>query len=292
MKTSTPLIALSTTIIVLALVAAGGGLLWPGDGSAFPFTTLRGETVRVWGQGLYRYDTIIQGSGYQGQDAVVLLVGLPLLTLSLLSYGRGSLRGALLLSGALAFFLYYALSMSFGAAYNQLFLVYVALLTTNLFALPLAVASIDLPTLPDHFSPNLPRLGIATYLFIVGLSLVGVWFGLSLLPAMLQGKAPPELAAYTTLHTHALDLGLIAPLAFLAAVLLLRRAPLGYLLAAAILVLSWTIGTSVVASAIPQLQVGAITPPQAIAFVVPFLILNLVGIGLTVVLFRHFREAA
>jgi hypothetical protein len=60
---------------------------------------------------------------------------------------------------------------------------------------------------------RLPRRCIAGFLFAVGVSMILVWVGLDILPALLQGKAP-GLASHTTLPTHALDVGIIAPLAF------------------------------------------------------------------------------
>ena len=92
---STAIVWLTMLIGLLSLVAAGAGLFWHSAGAAFPFTTLRGETVTIFGQDLYRNDTIFFAGGFRGQDAVVLLFGLPLLALSTWAYRRRSLRGEL-----------------------------------------------------------------------------------------------------------------------------------------------------------------------------------------------------
>jgi hypothetical protein len=128
MRKSNVIVWLSALICLLGLVAAGGDLFWPDGGNPFVFTTLRGESVQIYGRGLYRYETLFTGAMYRGQDAVTLVLGLPLLVLSTLFYRRGSLRGRLLLTGMLAYFLYVYVSMAFNAAYNSLFLVYVALM--------------------------------------------------------------------------------------------------------------------------------------------------------------------
>jgi hypothetical protein len=276
---------------VLALVAASAGLAWQDGAGSFAFTTVRGETVQMYGHGLYRYETLRDGTGWKGSDLFILLVGVPLLVCWTLLYRRGSLRGGLLLTGTLAYFLYNAASMTFGYAYNGLFLVYVAQLTASLFAFVLAFTSFDLATLPAHFTARLPRRGIASFLFAVGASLLLVWGGLDLLPALLQGKAP-ALTGHTTLPTHALDMGVIAPVAVLAGVLLLRRAPLGYLLAATFLVISSVLGAGVLALSAAQVLAGVLTPGETVVFVVPFVILTGVGLWLAVVLFRNVGEAA
>jgi hypothetical protein len=169
--------------------------------------------------------------------------------------------------------------------------VYLAQFSASLFAFVYAFTSFDLQILSSHFSARLPRRIIAGFLFAVGLSLVGVWVGLDILPALLQGKTP-ALASHTTLPTHALDVGVIAPLAFFAAVLLLGRAPLGYLLAATLLVVSSVLGAAVVALSAAQLLAGVLTIAETVMFVVPFVVLTIAGIWLTVILFRNFSEPA
>jgi hypothetical protein len=281
---------LSWLIVVLALVATGVGLLWPYEGSPFTFTTLRGESVEIWGQGWYRYDTPLIALGFMAGDGVMLLLGIPLLVISLLRYRRRSLKGGLLLVGMLAYFVYAYGSMTFGAAYNNLFLVYTILFAASLFAFVLAFTSIEPQAVSARILSRLPRRSLAAYLLVTGVVLVGVWGGLSLLPALLQGKAPVELASYTTLVTHAIDLGIIAPLSILAGILLLRRFPLGYVCSFTILVLSWTIGTSVVVGGVVQLLAQVLTIDQVLGFVIPFIILNLVGIWLTFAFLRNLSD--
>lgn len=159
---------LVVSIGMLALVAAGAGLFWPFADQPYVFTTLRGETVTIVGRGLYRYETVGMAVQAQAQDLVTLVVGLPQLAVSALLAYRGSLRGRLLLSGTLGYFLYTYTSMAFGAAYNQLFLVYVALFSLSLYAFVLSMLSFDLAELPRHFSPRLPRRSIAGVLFAAG----------------------------------------------------------------------------------------------------------------------------
>lgn len=289
MKISKPLVWLVALIVVLSIVASGIGLLYQDDGTAFKFTSVRGETVTLYGQGLYRYEIMRDGVGFKGIDLYVLFVGIPLLIVSTWLYRRGSWRGGLVLTGTLAYFLYNAASMTFGYAYNNLFLAYTALLTTTCFATVLAFLSFDLATLAKHFSERLPRRGIAAFLFAVGVSLLLVWGGLDILPALLAGKAPP-LTGHTTLPTHALDMGVIAPLAFLAGVLLLRRAPLGYMLASTLLIVSAILGAGVLALSAAQVLSSTLTFAQVLVFVVPFVILTAFAMWLTILLLRSVSE--
>ncbi len=67
MKTSNLVIWLSSVIIVLALVATSISLFWQDEGNLFSFITLRGDTVSIAGQGLYRYDTTLMAGGLQSK---------------------------------------------------------------------------------------------------------------------------------------------------------------------------------------------------------------------------------
>ena len=266
MKTSKTVLVLVALIAVLALVAAGTGVLWQGNGHPYPFTTLRGETVMMHGRGLYRYETVSGAAQAIASDVVTLGLGIPLLWISAWLYGRGSLRGHLLLAGTLGYFLYTYASMAFLAAFNPLFLAYVALFSLSLFAFILAMTSIDVAALPSRFSDRLPRRGIAIVLFAIGGFLLLAWLG-RIVPALLTGAPPYGLESYTTLVIQALDLGLIVPLAILAGLLLLKARPLGYLLAAVALLKGLTMATAVSAMAVGQVLAGlTVSPVELVVF--------------------------
>lgn len=277
---------------ILALVTALAGLFWPVAGSPVTFTSLHGMAVEMYGQSLYRYDSLFSGAAFRGTDAVTLILGLPLLILGAMLYRRGSLRGGLLLGGTLAYFLYNGVSMAFGAAYNSLFLLYTALFSASLFAFVLSLASIDLDALPAHVSEHMPRRGIAVFLFVAGLLTSVVWLS-DILVSLTQGRVPELLAGYTTMVTYVIDLGVIVPAALLSGFLLLRRAALGYLLAPSLLLLCAMIGAIVVGQTLMQLSAGvAFAPGQLIGMVGSWVILSGFAAALTLAYFRNISEAA
>ena len=185
-------IRLALLIIPLALVAASAGVFWQGTGQPYPFTTLRGETVMMRGHGLYRFDTVNSSSQEVGQDIVTLIIGLPLLLTGIVLSRKGSLRGRLLLTGALGYFLYTYASMSFLTAFNSLFLVYVALFSLSLFGFILALAGLKPDEVLSHVSDRFPRRTIATYFIVLAAFLALAWLGL-VFPPMLKGTPPAGL---------------------------------------------------------------------------------------------------
>ncbi|MDL1944698.1 hypothetical protein FBQ99_20415 [Chloroflexi bacterium CFX2] len=250
-------------IIVLAFVAALAGLL-PGEGQPYSLTNFRGEEVTINARGLYYWDTVSSAAQMQANDLVTLALGLPLLAISLWLALRGSLRGRLLLTGTLGFILYTYITMCFGAAYNKLFLVYVALLSLSLFAFILSMMSFDLKTLPSHFSEKLPRGWIAGLLFFAAAFLSLAWLGR--VAATFTPDAIPALENTTSMFIQAMDLGIIVPLCVLSGVLLLRRRAWGYLLASVALMKFLTMGIAVSLMSLNMARVGV--PISAVEIVV------------------------
>jgi hypothetical protein len=289
MKTSKILTWLSILVAILAVLYSAVGLFSSGGDGPFTFTTVHGQTVEMYGRGLYSHDTLFKAPIFRGTDAVTLFVCVPVLFLAILIYRRGSLRGRLFLTSMLAYFLYNSASLALGAAYNYLLLVYIACFSLSFFAFVMAFSSIDLQILAANTSPKLPRLGIAIFMFLAGLSL-SVWF-LDIFASLSQGTVPPNLGPYTTEATYTLDLGIIFPSAFLAGILVLRRAPLGTLLASVLMTLNISIGLVVASQSIMQALDGIIlSPGEYAAYVAPFVTLSLVAIGLVVSIFRNISE--
>ena len=150
-------VTLVVMIGLLASIAAVIGLLAQPD--AVPVVTARGGTAELFGGGVYRYDTLFSGAGNRGTDAVTVLIAIPLLVASLFGYRRGSLRWGSMLTGALAWFLYSYATMAVGAAFNQLFLVYVALFSASLWAFMIAIRDIDITRLARAASAAATRPG-------------------------------------------------------------------------------------------------------------------------------------
>lgn len=274
----------------LALVASGAGLFWQGGSGPFPFTTLRGQTVEIFGRGIYQNDTVFFAAGFKGADAIVLFVGLPLLAIAFRLYRGGSLKGGFLLAGALTYFLYIGASLTFSAAFNRLFLVYTALFSASFFTLIAALSAIDVQALAGYVSPRLPHRGLALFLFVAGLGTFLLWLS-ELAGPILEGGAPANLEAYTTMFTHGLDSATITPAAVLAGICLLRRKPLGYLLAPPILILCILNGMNVLAATASQTQAGITFPPGVyVGMVGSWVVMGVFAVWLLVAFFRNLAE--
>jgi hypothetical protein len=263
---------LSLLIGALALAAAAAGVFTASGAQHTTFLSLRHETIAIQGGGLYAYDSVSGAAQAIGQDYITLLVCVPLLLVATYLAARGALRWKLLQSGVLWYFAYTYLLMAFGGAYNPLFLVYVAIYSASVLAFLLSLHAVDVGSLPNMFSPHFARRTIAWLVIGFGALLGLLWLG-RIVPALLGGGVPAGLESYSTLFVQAGDLGLVAPLAILSGALLLRRRPVGYLLASVLLVKGATFGLALVAMMLSMAAAGVpVAPIEAVFFVAVALI--------------------
>lgn len=246
---------LVTVIILLSLIATIYGIFSSKGDGEFTFKSIFGETISIYGKGLYNHDSTAMASQAIAQDYVTLILGIPLLVISLYSSRRGLLKGKLLLAGTLGYFLYTYASYSFLSMYNSFFLIYVLLMSASFFAFTLLILSFDIPDLPRHFSEKLPAKWIGSFLMFVSILFGLMWLG-KIVPPLLDGTPPAGLEHYTTMVIQALDLGFVIPISIFAGIMLIKRKPIGYLLASIMILKESTLLTALSLMALMQSVAG------------------------------------
>jgi hypothetical protein len=181
--------------------------------------------------GVYR-DNALVTAAWRGTDLVTLALGVPLLALGIRGSGSGSRLRRMVLLGMMLYAFYNYAFYLFGAAFNALFLVYVAILTASGSGLLLGLGSLDAERAAAGFHPRAPVRAVAAFLLMVAVLLGGFWIALSV-AFLFTGEPPPMVAAtdHPTNITGALDLSLVVTLGVLAAIWLWQRRPWGVVLA-------------------------------------------------------------
>jgi len=229
MKKETKLTLLVLMIIPLAILTTAAGI-WSDEGTgSYMYESIRGETVEIYGKGIYRHmsaDVAIQGIA---QDYVTLFMGIPLLLIGLAGYRRNRLRYHMLLTGTLGYFFVTYLFYTAMAMYNVLFLAYVALLALSFFGLLTALRGVDPSVLAGQVRAKAPLRFTGGFLMFNSLAIALLWLSV-VVPPLLNGSIyPAGLQHYTTLIVQGLDLGLMLPLGFVSGLLLYKKQALGYL---------------------------------------------------------------
>lgn len=262
------IIIVSALVAVLAVIAAGSGLFW---------------------NGLYKNDTRSGAVQEIANDLVTLVLCVPLFVASTYFTARGSLRGRLIWTGMVFYFFYTYAMMAYMTAYNQLFLVYVAIYSLSLCLLAASLLTLDVNKVKESL-PAAPVKVAAAFMFSVSLLLLAMWLG-DIIPALMSGQAPARLETYTTLVVQAMDLGVLVPLGIITGTLLLKRDAWGYALASIFLIKGATYGTAVLSMALFMLLNG-LEVFVFIPFVLAVLMLVACATALAVVFYGKMRATA
>ncbi len=201
---------LTIPIAILLAVAAGSGLLV---------------------NGLYR-DVPGLVAQAKGQDLISIIIVLPTLILTEILARRGNLQSRLIWLGGVAYLVYTYASYAFALQYNPLFLVYIALLGTSLYALISGLATLDMDGVKVHSTEKTPTRVISAYLGVLAFLFYTLWLS-ELVPALLSGEIPQSILEDKTPTNaiHVLDMAWILPAFVITSINLWRKRPLGYVLA-------------------------------------------------------------
>jgi len=157
-------------IIFLAIITSSLGLFYSTGGQSYDFVNLYGDTIRIYGDGIYKNDTAFLVPVFKGTDFTILFFVMPLLIFALFfDKKNNTLKTKLFLTSIVSFVLYYSISISFGVKYNVLHLVYIALFSCSLFTFIIGFSLVNKYNITS--SIKICTNGLKILLIICGLSL-------------------------------------------------------------------------------------------------------------------------
>ncbi|WP_254544802.1 hypothetical protein [Halomarina pelagica] len=228
--------------------------------------TLIATVVGLFVPSFYRDAPVLLPQVY-GQDLLTLVVAVPALAVSLYFVTRGSLRAYVVWLGVTGYLLYTYASYAFMTAFNELYLVYVALLWLTLFTFVGGMVRLDASVVKRAVGELPVRSYVAFQLLLV--VLIGVLWLSEILPATFAGTTPPSIteAGLPVNVIYSLDLGIVLPAFALSAYWLWKRRAWGYALTGVLLAKIVTLGGAVLAMAVFMIRDGQTVPlPQLVIF--------------------------
>jgi hypothetical protein len=273
-------------IVVSSLTATTFGIFSNQDHGRSELKSVFGQTISIYGKGLYKNDSVAMASQAIAQDYVTLFFGIPLLLFSFYFAKKGLMKGRLLLTGTLGYFLYTYTSYSFLSMYSKMFLVYVLLMSASFFAFTMMMISFDMGTLQGYFRQQLPVKWIGGFLLFVSFIFAMMWLG-KIVPSLLSDAPPAGLEHYTTLVIQALDLGFVIPVGILAGIFVIKRTAFGYLLSSIMIIKDITLITALTMMIILQMIAGIKVSVGLLAVIV---LINLLVIFCLAVLMKNVDE--
>ncbi len=279
---------ISLLVLCIALASAfatTAGIFSKGGPGPYAYQSIRGKTVTIYGKGLYQHMSAEVAPEGIAQDYVTLFLGIPLLLISLYRANKGSVRGRVLLSGVLGYFLVTYLFYLVMAMYNALFLVYVFLLGASFFSFLLSLSLLDVNKLPAAFHPSTPVKTTGGFLIFNSLSIALLWLSIIVPPLWNGTIIPTQTEHYTTLIVQGLDLAILLPTAFVSGVLFIWKQPTGYLLAPVYFVFLSVLMTALTAKIVAMALLGYHVIP--VVFIIPAF--NLAAIACTIDLLKNIK---
>ena len=208
--------------------------LWLTLPIAFLIAIATGSELFV--DGLFDGDTPSFVAQAIGQDVVTLGAALPALVVGGVLASRGSERAWLVWLGVLVYLLYTYVIYAFQVHFNQLFLVYAALLGCSLYALVGGLATTDFERIKARFTERTPVKITSVFLGTIIVLFYLSWLG-EVIPALIAGEVPKSVTdnGTPTNGVHVLDMAWMLPAMGLTALWLWRRLAIGYALAGVLL---------------------------------------------------------
>lgn len=204
--------------------------------------------IGLLGSGPYEQETKNWATQARGQD-VGNLIAVAALATSGYSYYKGSFRAALVWIGTLLYFLYAYIVYALAVHYNDLFLVYVAVLGVTSYTLMFAVDRLR------PYNAEFPGTPVRTFagytLATIGALFALLWLS-EVVPATISGEVPQSVidAGLWVNPIHVIDLAVVLPAFVITGYLAVRGDRSGLFFVGPWLVFSTLMGASIVAAMI------------------------------------------
>jgi hypothetical protein len=251
------------------------GILSFDPGQSYYAMNQYGESIRIWGSGIYSHDSFFKAPIHIGTDITVLFVVVPLALYSFTKFRKEqSVERYIQNFGYISLLLYYSACLAFGVTYNRLHLVYILLFSTCLFSVNILLAFFYKTENEGNRGVNsFFTKGMKVFLILSGFSLFVAWLP-DIIPTLIKDSPLALIEVYTTEPTYVLDMGIISPLMFITYYLCKKEKFIGYVLFRMILIVCLVIGIILPVQTIFQILAGIELPiPALITKVFIFIIL-------------------
>ena len=184
------------------------------------------------------HGTAVMNGSARGTALAVLLLGVPVLAVSMALARAGSARAVLCWLGAAGFVLYNSVLFLFATPFNRLFLLDVAMLALAAWSVGVLLWQTDVAGLGRRFTHRAPVRPVAVYVWVIVALNALAWLT-RIVPTLTAGGQAAFLrgTGLPTNPVYVQDLALWLPLTAVAAAWLWQRRPWGYVLIGGTLVM-------------------------------------------------------
>lgn len=269
----------SATTIISSLM----GLLYTNGGHERTVKNIYDQTITLYGDGIYAENSLIKVGATKGTDIVMVLVSILLImTYTVLKERTFS---KILRSGLLCCLFYASTCLIMGVSFNRLFILYLVIFSSTLYAFILNTMDILHTDSFDSSVYSIKTKGMSLFMIIGGCSVL-IWL-MFIIPAIISGKPTDFIEIYTTEPTFAIDLGIILPACVACGIGLNKHKHSAFAFASILMTLLTCVGLCVIFQTIVQLSLGIeLEPGQIIGLVISFIVLGIFATYFNIKLLR------
>ncbi len=265
------------SVAIIAIICSLLGLFYSTGGKQFVVNNIYGQQIELYGNGIYKNDSLLKVGSTRGTDIAIIFVATFLLIISI--YKKNSNKYKLIQGGLLVSILYNTSCLIFGVTFNKLFLIYLPLFSLSLFSLILLLNNIFKSDIYQNAIYNKKLSGISAFIILSGCSVLQWLF--FIIPAIITNKPLENIDIYTTEPTFILDLAIVLPISIWCSISLLKQKIIAYKFAPIFLTFISVVGLCVIGQTIIQMRMGLVLSlAQAIFLVGIFIILGLISLFL------------
>ncbi len=268
------------------LIAAFIGIFYTNGGASFEVTNMYGDTVKIFGDGIYAYNSILNVSSRLGADITGIIGAIALIFLSI--WKSKPLWAEILKTSVTLYLTYYAVLLVFGLSMNQLYFLYVACFGIGIFSSCISVKELfNMIVIPISLKEKKCK-GTAVFLIITGIVIALIWIS-CILPVTINGEFGSLLGIQTNEITYGIDFGITCPLLIMCGRWILQKKDIGYKTAPLLLNMLAFIALLVIMQRAYCIKLGVEIPIQAlISLIISFVILGVIAFCLFVKLIGNF----
>ena len=215
-----------------------------------------------------------------GQDWADLLFAAPLIAVAAYRTLGRSRVFTLVLAGTLAYTLYSLVLYAFFMHFGPLFLAYAWGIGLAFYAFVILVGDLRADSVKAWFSPDAPATFAGVVAILMGCAFYALWLA-EILPALASGATLQSAidSGLITNPVQVLDLGVVLPAFIVGGAALLRRKPLGYWLAPAMLGFGIVMDVALIGMSVSIRATGTGTEGAPLAPLVVMLALSVAALG-------------
>jgi hypothetical protein len=235
----------------------------------------------------YERDAASMAAQGMGQDWVDLFLVVPLLILSLTFMLRGSRIASYLYGGTVYYIMYSFFIYAFGVHFNTLFLLYCLILGLSLYAFVLFMCEMSRQDIQSWYDEKVPTRSTGIFMLLIAALFYLLWLK-DIVPAIVSNSVPASVSDYGLLvnPVHVLDLAIALPGLIIAALWLMKKHRLGYILTPIFLVFIIILAVALIGMVV-MLEYRGLSDDISVAVI--FAVLAVVSALFLFVFLKHMR---